>query len=620
VHGGDCLDVLKGLPENSIDSCVTDPPYALTNRTPDVKWCVDCNRVLGGREGKPVVCPKCGGALEYQRSSGGRGFMGKQWDTGERAFTVELWAEVLRVLKPGAHVLAFGGTRTVHRLACAIEDAGFEIRDQIMWVFGSGFLKSHDVSKGIDKLDANDKRRERNLRFTAWMRSTNLTRGKATSILRASGAITENGTMAGHFFAASDEGQPAVATRELFDVMRPHFGAPVPKWVEALVDERTVESENFKRREVVGSKLAGIANPNDIGRHTIGGSKAVEVDITAPATSAAREWQGWGTALKPAVEPVVLARKPLSEGTVAANVLKHGTGAINVDGCRVAHDEACRMMAPSQANIDSPSDKHRQAGRRTAVLELKPSGRWPANLIHDGSDEVVRAFPETKSGQLSPHHDAKPSSNGSMSGGNYAGRIKSNFGGDTGSAARFFYSARPDHRCALCDAFIAEASSPTGNIQTESSVRPDAPVSRSRGNGGNENPSNGYASNVASPFELCLQPICGSAPESAPPWPLERIAQNVKSAASLCDSCGTAIALALAEARQRRSLGSLQFPGSISEHNAQILRRHLALYVAGREDTDTILTTASLKMLLGSVFHAIANTTDQNEAKPHPFA
>jgi site-specific DNA-methyltransferase (adenine-specific) len=149
------------------------------------------------------------------------------------------------VAKPGAHLLAFGGTRTYHRLACAIEDAGWEIRDCVMWVYGSGFPKSHNL----------------------------------------------NG-----------------------------------------------------------------------------------------------EWSGWGTALKPAWEPIIVARKPLV-GTVAENVLTHGTGALNVDGCRVAHDEDCRMMAPSQANIDNPSEKHRQAGRREAVLELKPAGRWPANLIHDGSDE-----------------------------------------------------------------------------------------------------------------------------------------------------------------------------------------------------------------------------------------
>jgi site-specific DNA-methyltransferase (adenine-specific) len=162
--------------------------------------------------------------------------------------------------------------------------------------------------------------------------------------------------------------------------------------------------------------------------------------ITAPATEAARQWRGWGTALKPALEPITMARKPLA-GTVAGNVLEHGTGAMNIDGCRVAHQEDCRMMAPSQANIDNPSEKHRQAGRREAVLELKPEGRWPANLIHDGSEEVVALFPD-KAGASAPVRGAEASA---ASVGNVTGeraRVPGAFHGDAGSAARFFYCAK----------------------------------------------------------------------------------------------------------------------------------------------------------------------------------
>ena len=166
-------------------------------------------------------------------------------------------------------------------------------------------------------------------------------------------------------------------------------------------------------------------------------------DITAPATDAARQWQGWGTALKPAHEPICVARKPLV-GTVAANVLAHGTGALNIDGCRVEHDEECRMMAPSQANIDNPSEKHRQAGRRTAVLELKPAGRWPANLIHDGGDEVLELFPIAGGGDKRGKCDGKrPGGFANVGSENGDGKPCSMTYNDSGSAARFFYCAKP---------------------------------------------------------------------------------------------------------------------------------------------------------------------------------
>jgi site-specific DNA-methyltransferase (adenine-specific) len=251
IRHGDCLAVMREMPDASVDAVVTDPPYGLA-------------------------------------------FMGKRWDYDVPS--VDIWAECLRVLKPGGHLLAFAGTRTQHRMAVRIEDAGFEIRDMIAWVYGSGFPKSLDVSKAIDK---------------------------------AAGA---------------------------------------------------------ERTEIIGKSARH-------GGGIVGNGSSYEVSpevpmLYAPATEAARQWAGWGTALKPALEPITVARKPLV-GTVAANVLEHGTGALNVDGCQVAHAEECRMMAPSQANIDNPSEKHRQAGRRESVLELKPAGRWPANLIHDGSDEVV---------------------------------------------------------------------------------------------------------------------------------------------------------------------------------------------------------------------------------------
>jgi site-specific DNA-methyltransferase (adenine-specific) len=250
VHNGDCRKVMATLDAESVDAIVSDPPYGLS-------------------------------------------FMGKGWDHGVPG--VEFWTEAFRVAKPGAHLLAFGGTRTYHRLACAIEDAGWEIRDCVMWVYGSGFPKSHDVSKAIDKA-AGAEREKR------WK------------------AVTANSS---------------VGTLE-----------PGP-WL----DEARKNGGCF-------------------------------VDGDSPATDAARQWQGWGTALKPAWEPIIVARKPLV-GTVAENVLTHGTGAINVDGCRVGvADWGSRPPRTPNAILGGGKGTNLTASEAPDGL-----GRWPANLIHDGSEE-----------------------------------------------------------------------------------------------------------------------------------------------------------------------------------------------------------------------------------------
>lgn len=328
LRPGDCRDVLKSMADASVDSVVTDPPYAL----------VSIGKRFGKDGSKPVVVPE-GGSGAYARASAG--FMNAKWDVGDTAFATTFWAEVFRVLKPGGHVVAFSGTRTYHRLACAIEDAGFEIRDQLAWMYGSGFPKSHDVSKGIDKA--------------------------------------------------------AGAEREVVD--------------------------SYARQGRSGGILG---QPTEIVR-----------DITAPATDAARQWQGWGTALKPAWEPICLARKPLI-GTVAANVRQHGTGAINVDGCRVGDEVRYNPAAGNQrdgvaqnANILSGTDPNAEG--RTAT------GRWPANIIHDGSDEVLAAFPSEAGGGIRQGGTEKP---GLESG----WRFERATGGylDSGSAARFFYTAKAD--------------------------------------------------------------------------------------------------------------------------------------------------------------------------------
>ncbi|KQQ81954.1 DNA methyltransferase [Aureimonas sp. Leaf324] len=332
LHGGDCLDILKTLPDASIDSVVTDPPYHLTSIV----------KRFGGKSAAPAKTKQTGA---FARSS--RGFMGKTWDGGDIAFREELWAEVLRVLKPGGHLAAFSGTRTYHRMAVAIEDAGFEIRDQLAWTYGSGFPKSHDVSKAIDK-------------------------------------------------AAGVE------------------------------------------REVLGTIVRAAAGRNDeaqsMGRNYRMGS---EQSVTQPATDTARQWQGWGSALKPAWEPICLARKPL-DGTIAENVLAHGVGALNIDGCRVAGAKPDTTRgAGGQNGAYSP------LGEQGRILD-DGRGRFPANLIHDGSPEVLAAFPSAP-GQSGAVTGTEPSTGDryilQRLGGEHAPRLPR---GDAGSAARFFYTAKAD--------------------------------------------------------------------------------------------------------------------------------------------------------------------------------
>lgn len=421
LHPGDCREVLRGLADCSIDSVVTDPPYALVS--------------IGKRFGKPGSAPTRDGDV-YSRASAG--FMGQQWDTGETAFAAEFWAEVLRVLKPGGHAVAFSGTRTYHRMACAIEDAGFEVRDQLAWMYGSGFPKSHDVSKAIDKLDAAEERRRRALSFTAWVRSVGLT---ARVINEATGTV-----MGSHY--VTDKEQPLVATREHLEILRPMLSADVPAWVEQLVADREVESANFKARPITGHHDEP-AQASKWRAEYEGGQVAPAGAITEAYTAEAPQWSGWGTALKPAWEPIVLARKPF-KGSVAESVLAHGTGALNIDGCRIHAADAQGGSYTIKrfklgATLNETGGTWKPEGKGPLFHgETKP-GRWPANIVHDGSDEVLAAFPQTESGT-----GAVKRSTGSGYRANAFGAESRPAGtpnveyGDSGSAARFYYSAKAD--------------------------------------------------------------------------------------------------------------------------------------------------------------------------------
>lgn len=336
LYPGDCIDVLATLQPDTFHACVVDPPYHFGSIIK--RW----SKTGAGDRAESRV-----GA--FARHS--KGFMGQTWDGGDIAFQPATWAAVLRVLKPGAHLVAFGAPKNVHRLTCAIEDAGFEIRDQFLWLFGVGFPKNHDAKKAMDK--------------------------------------------------ASD-----------VDMFREMLEQAAPKW------------------------------------------------------------EGWGTAAKPAYEPIILARKPMV-GTVQENLREHGTGAINIDACRV-HGPDVAYEREDEATQDkrytdiAGTNFAAKPGRRYTVKRRKPgaemnrtggnyrpedretvyhgelkAGRWPANILHDGSDEVVSAFP-AQAGALAPVHKRNGDKFRNTYGA-FSGNIDeqgSTFRGDGGSAARFFYCAK----------------------------------------------------------------------------------------------------------------------------------------------------------------------------------
>ena len=268
------------------------------------------------------------------------------------------------MLKPGGHVLAFGGPRTFHRMAVAVEDAGFEIRDSIAWMYGSGFPKSLDVSKAIDK--GQGKNRERQVEFVAWMRKTGLKAGQINAAIGMSDV--------GSHYLRHD--QPAIATADLFDLLRPLL-PPVPENIERLVAERTgIEWTEYKKRVVTGVKtgtLLAVAPGENRER------PALEMDVTEGHTSEAKQWEGWGTALKPAFEPIVVGRKPFAKGsTVAANVLLHGVGGLNIDASRVESAEDTSRKPSLVRDTPAGFGKGTSLGGNGSAL-----GRWPANVILD---------------------------------------------------------------------------------------------------------------------------------------------------------------------------------------------------------------------------------------------
>lgn len=388
VLAGDSAQILPRLEAESFDAGVMDPPYHLTS--------------IVQRFGKAGSAPPSskGATGVYKRAA--RGFMGQQWDGGDIAFRPAFWAEVLRVLKPGAHLVAFGGSRTYHRMACAVEDAGFEIRDQIMWLYGTGFPKSHDVSKAIDKrVDWGALKRLQDLIKDA-RRSLGISQSEAA---RRCGLIAPGETLGGGGFMWFETGK-RVPNKEQYLALKAAL---------SLGNDCDAAFEHAERA-VVG-RHAENSSPGVFGDHRF---SFVSRDITASCREESRAWEGWGTALKPAHEPIVLARKPL-KGTVAQNVLKNGTGAINVDDCRIDVPDLDRRDECDSAN-----------------------GRWPANVCHDGSEEVVACFPAAP-GQRAAVSATAPSPKASTVYGRMTREPETLARQPRecqGSAARFFYCAK----------------------------------------------------------------------------------------------------------------------------------------------------------------------------------
>jgi site-specific DNA-methyltransferase (adenine-specific) len=352
IYRGDSREVLPSLEPEQFTACVCDPPYHLTQ----------ASRKGSPRNNDPET--------PFGRTRvGSRGFMGKTWDGGDTAFQPDFWAEVLRVLKPGAMLLAFGGTRTFHRLACAIEDAGFDVRDCLMWLYGSGFPKSHDISKALDK--------------------------------------------------------QAGATREIVGRRQ----------------QPDIRGDSFQNRQ----------------RH--GKTGNVEILDTAPATEIARRWDGWGSSLKPAWEPIILAMKPL-DGTFAENAQRHGVAGLNIDSSRIGTGEGGRRDGETTAT-------KRYSDRGSTNFAATPGprggdakGRWPANLLLD--EEAGRLLDGqsgvTKSGAMKRLVAPYP-------GENATGFLRGHSGphnqhGDSGGASRFFYCAKATKRDRTCEGQV-ENNHPT---------------------------------------------------------------------------------------------------------------------------------------------------------------
>jgi DNA modification methylase len=375
LHGNN-LDILPTLADNSIDSIVTDPPYEIS-------------------------------------------FMSKSWDGSGIAYSVELWQQCLRVLKPGGHLLSFGGTRTYHRVAVAIEDAGFELRDSIAWLYGSGFPKSLDVSKAIDKKPE----ALQTTQFKVWL-------GKQIELCNKTRKQIDDECGFTACSYAKTDGKDYWSTnhptKEKWAVMKQVIGLS-DDWDWIITDN--IEERGFI--ESTGGLHGGSGN-------TVGNFTGKQLSNVA-VSKEAQQWQGWGTALKPAFEPVIVARKPI-EGTVANNVLKWGTGGLNIDGSRIGTETISTHNAPKGSFAGGEPDR----GSDTSSYK-EHTGRWPANIILDPyTAELLDEQSGDRPGGTFPAKRGQSVNTSFASGQETVGGQRSM--GDSGGASRFFYVAKASKR------------------------------------------------------------------------------------------------------------------------------------------------------------------------------
>jgi DNA modification methylase len=503
LHHGDCLDVIRELPDSSVDSVVTDPPYGLEFMGKDWDGSDGFRRSLNpndvgrdnafGRASKTSpeyrttskakagmnatgysdaerlarpshlggLNPKCGNCGRWQRGGNPCSCVAPSFSNERlpRLHDFQMWCqawsiECLRVLKPGGHLVAFGGSRTWHRLAAAIEDSGFEIRDSIAWLYGSGFPKSLDVSKAIDK------RRDDTeyVRVVCrWLRHR-IDEHPSESVRSIAVRFGFNARMVEHWAARDTDSQPALPKLDQWDALRDALGFDDSIDAEVLrLNLRKGEpGEAWKDRPVTGV----VAEWTDRTNYAITTRDGLERN--EPISKEARKWDGWGTALKPAFEPIVVGRKPFA-GTVAANVLAYGTGALNIDGCRTAYrsdsdkssarpqgqatartgslagkaqtcpDTSKTVMVNESSITAATTDtsanqtaKAAQSATGTPRTKFSPSdsdGRWPTNVLLDetqtaeldkGNDDeggVSRYFPTFHYEAKAPTSE-RPSANG----------------------------------------------------------------------------------------------------------------------------------------------------------------------------------------------------------------
>ena len=681
---GDCRAVMATMEPESVDAIVTDPPYELA-------------------------------------------FMGKGWDASGVSFQAETWVQAQRVLKPGGHAVIFGGTRTHHRLWCAVEDAGFEIRDCLMWLYGTGFPKSLDVSKAIDKAagaqrEVIGRRTDRAATPVSDFRGGRMHAGGAIPGVLDNSAITAPATVAarewqGWGTALKPSWESILLARKPFTIDREQaiivasltrleaqlwsllpvntaaesFGLSPSEFDEVCgfaqwpADERDSTRAGLLAQMDMSQfvlmmttclntvmswshTLAVLLNP--VNTSTIGMAigqttdwrtlnlfvsaltpvSIIQAEIEAPgsrcgALPAARYLNAVSANIastqelsvlapvisngqakcqaetaqgfRPNFEPILLCRKPLT-GTVAANVQKHGTGAINIDATRIAHNEECRMMAPSQANIDSPSEKCRQAGRREAVLELKPSGRWPANLVLSCTCE------ETREGRVKAHMpgNTKPVVQGHT--GIYGRHVKLphiGYAGPDGKEAVRIHTD-PNCPCAMLDAQSGERASGSGDKthRVTSAFSASADVTNLPSIGGDSGgASRFFYTSKASSSERGADLTCDCKTVNMEAWVST---ESLEQAASMSPPKG------ISEGRSTGECGST-IPGSGNKQTARSRRGSTSTTKTGTSKTTDLKTSASsaepttngcteaVKSAMGSGGSPVASA-DRSNPSPKP--